>query len=112
MTNILDIIIKHKLSEVAESKKNKPIENLVATAKKKSDKSRFIDCLLNTQRKNLPALIAECKKGSPSRDIIVKNYDPVEIAGIYQTHKASAVSVLTDSKFFYGKKNIFNRSKK
>ena len=35
MTNILDIIIKHKLSEVAESKKNKPIQNLVATAKKK-----------------------------------------------------------------------------
>lgn len=111
MTNILDIIIKHKLSEVAESKKNKPIQNLIATAKKKSDKSRFIECLLNTQRKNLPALIAECKKGSPSRDIIVKNYNPVEIAEIYQTHKASAISVLTDSKFFYGRKEHIQQIK-
>ena len=59
-------------------------------------------------KKNLPALIAECKKGSPSRDIIVKNYNPVEIARIYQTHKASAISVLTDSKFFYGRKRTYS----
>ena len=111
MTNILDIIIKHKLSEVAESKRDRPVQNLVAAARKKSNKSRFLDSLLNTQSKNLPALIAECKKGSPSRDIIVKNYDPVKIAEIYLTHKATALSVLTDSKFFYGKKEHIQKIK-
>ena len=59
--------------------------------------------LVKYSTKNLPALIAECKKGS-SRDIIVKNYNPVEIARIYQTHKASAISVLTDSKFLWKKR--------
>ena len=111
MTNILDVIVKHKLSEIAESKRNQPIQNLVNLAKKKSCKSRFLESLLNTQRKSLPALIAECKKGSPSKDIIVKNYDPVEIATIYQNHKASAISVLTDNKFFYGEKDHIHRIK-
>ena len=96
MTNILDVIVNHKLSEIAESKRNRPTQNLVNLAKKKSCKSQFLESLLNTQRKSLPALIAECKKGSPSKDIIVKNYDPVKIAKIYQDHKASAISVLTD----------------
>ncbi len=112
MTSILDIIVKHKLSEISENKKKQSIQNLVNSAKKKSHKSQFIECLLDKQRQSLPAIIAECKKGSPSRDIIVKNYDPVKIAEIYQEHKASAISVLTDNKFFYGEKEHIHQIKK
>lgn len=56
-------------------------------------------------REKFPAVIAECKKGSPSAGIIRSNYNPVEIAKIYQGSGASAISVLTDSRYFHGSLN-------
>jgi len=45
--------------------------------------------------------ILECKKASPSKGLICEDFDPATIAGIYK-HHASAVSVLTDEKYFQG----------
>lgn len=56
-------------------------------------------------REKFPAIIAECKKASPSAGIIRSNYNPVEIAKIYQGSGASAISVLTDSRYFHGSLN-------
>jgi indole-3-glycerol phosphate synthase len=47
-------------------------------------------------------LIAECKKGSPSKGIFLKEYNPVLIATQYERGGADAVSVLTEPDFFYG----------
>ena len=47
-------------------------------------------------------LIAECKKGSPSRGVFVEDYDPVVIAGQYERGGADALSVLTEPDFFFG----------
>lgn len=47
-------------------------------------------------------LIAECKKGSPSRGILLEEYDPVSLASQYERGGADAVSVLTEPEFFYG----------
>ncbi len=47
-------------------------------------------------------VIAECKKGSPSRGIFAPNYDPVLIAYQYLLGGASCLSVLTDEHFFFG----------
>ncbi len=47
-------------------------------------------------------VIAECKKGSPSKGIFVAEYDPVLTAYHYQLGGASCLSVLTDEKFFFG----------
>jgi indole-3-glycerol phosphate synthase len=49
-------------------------------------------------------LIAEVKKGSPSRGIICPDYDPVTMALAYQKGGASAISVLTESQYFFGSK--------
>lgn len=47
-------------------------------------------------------LIAECKKASPSKGLLVPHYDAVEIARTYVQNGASAVSVLTDARHFQG----------
>lgn len=45
--------------------------------------------------------ILECKKASPSKGVIRDDFDPATIAGVYKSY-ASAVSVLTDEKYFHG----------
>lgn len=47
------------------------------------------------------AFILECKKASPSKGVIRDDFDPARIAGLYK-HYASAISVLTDEKYFQG----------
>ncbi len=47
-------------------------------------------------------VIAECKRRSPSRGLLVQAYDPAVLAGTYETGGAAAVSVLTEPSFFDG----------
>ncbi len=52
-------------------------------------------------RKHSPAFILECKKASPSKGLIRDVFDPQAIASVYRDY-ASAISVLTDEKYFQG----------
>lgn len=49
------------------------------------------------------SLIAELKRASPSKGILAPHLDLFEVADIYTQNGASAISVLTDEKFFMGK---------
>ena len=48
-------------------------------------------------------LIAELKRASPSKGILAPHLDLFQVAEIYTQNGASAISVLTDEKFFMGK---------
>jgi indole-3-glycerol phosphate synthase len=53
-------------------------------------------------RASVPAVIAEVKQSSPSKGVLVHDFDPVRIAADYQWGGAAALSVLTDESFFQG----------
>ena len=100
--NTLNKIInikKQKISKLKkitsiESLKNKIKENITFINFKKKIESNIIN--------NKISLIAEIKKASPSAGIIVKDYNPVDIAKKYYENKATCLSVLTEEDFFLG----------
>jgi len=100
--NILKKIINKKAQRLDKLKKEISIEDLnekITLNKNYIDFKRKIE---NNIIKNKISLIAEIKKSSPSAGIIVKNYNPVDIAKIYFDNKATCLSVLTEEDFFKG----------
>jgi len=92
---ILDTIVIQKKKEVALLKAHG-----VSRPEMDVDPPRgFMQAL--TQSSEI-AVIAEVKKGSPSKGIISPDFNPTAIASSYEKGGADAVSVLTDEKFFYG----------
>ena len=58
---------------------------------------------VGAQSKREVKLIAELKRASPSKGILAPHLDLFQVAEIYAQNGASAISVLTDEKFFLGK---------
>ncbi|MBE0595685.1 MAG: indole-3-glycerol phosphate synthase TrpC [Desulfuromonadales bacterium] len=102
-SDILKKIVDHKRLEVAAAKGRYPLERLLDRLAVGEDRPRgFARALRESAAAVAPAVIAEVKKGSPSKGIIRADFDPVAIARIYQEHGATCLSVLTDEHFFYG----------
>jgi len=102
--NILEKIIEHKIQEVELQKANYCVDayNLRKKCDELPETKSFKKVLAEKTIKDKIALIAEVKKASPSKGVIRDNFNPLEIALAYQNAGASAVSVLTDEKFFQG----------
>lgn len=101
--DILRTIIAHKQEEVRAAKDAASIKELKCRIADLEDTPRgFERHLREAISSNWTAIIAEVKKGSPSKGIIRADFDPLEIAATYQDNGATCLSVLTDEKFFLG----------
>ena len=107
--NILEKIIKKKIERIDLLKKSISLKSL----DEKIDQNRLFINFKDKIQKNIDnnkiSLIAEIKKASPSAGIIIENYDPLEIAKVYNDNKATCLSILTEEDFFLG--NLIHVSK-
>jgi len=99
---ILDQIIADKRTEVRQRMAKRPAE-LLAEAILDLPKCRNFHKAITKRNARGVNVIAEVKKASPSAGLIREDFDPVEIAKIYHSCGADAISVLTDEKYFQGK---------
>jgi len=107
--NILEKIIKNKSEKIKSLKKNISLDSLNKLIDKNKIFLDFKEKIENNIKDNKISIIAEIKKASPSAGVIIKDYDPIKIANIYNINKASCLSVLTEEDFFLG--NLMHISK-
>lgn len=95
---ILDKILAHKETEIAECERRIPLAELRGQIQAVAPPKDFAGAL----RRDTVALIAEVKKASPSKGVLIENFDPAVIGKIYADNGAAAISVLADEQFFQG----------
>ena len=98
--HILEEIVWHKETEVANMREKMPLVELHRKIGLAPPPRNFLEALGKATKK--PAVIAEIKKASPSKGLIREDFDPVAIARAYEQGGATCISVLTDEKFFQG----------
>ena len=107
--NILEKIIKKKIEKVDILKKSIDLKSLDELINKNQTYINFKKKIEDNLNNNKISIIAEIKKASPSAGIIIDNYNPVEIAKVYNNNKVTCLSVLTEEDFFLG--NLIHVSK-
>lgn len=98
--SILERIVEDKRHEVASRKRSAPRTGLERRCAHLPAARDFEGAL--TPAPGGVRLVAEVKKASPSRGVLVADFDPVGLAVTYARHGAAAISVLTDEKYFQG----------
>ena len=107
--NILEEIIKKKINKIDILKKSTSLNSLTDIIDKNNSFFNFKEKIQSNLLNNKTSIIAEIKKASPSAGVIIQNYNPVEIANIYNTNNVTCLSVLTEEDYFLG--NLIHISK-
>ena len=107
--NILEQLAEHARERTAEAKRRIPPEEMKARAfaiaaaeQQAAAAAGFIFPFERALRGERMAFICECKKASPSKGLIAPDFPYLEIAKSYEAAGASAISVLTEPKWFLG----------
>ena len=107
--NILNNIITKKIERVDALKKSISLDSLNEIIDKNKNFTNFKEKIQNNIIQDKISIIAEIKKASPSAGVIIEDYNPVEIAKIYNKNNVTCLSVLTEEDFFLG--NLIHISK-
>jgi len=102
MGTVLDEILADKRQEVDRRKAETPLDVVRARCEGLPKCRNFHQAVTAPHPRGLN-VIAEIKKASPSAGLIRADFDPVQVARIYEDCGAQAISVLTDEKYFGGR---------
>ena len=107
MGDILREILARKAERLAEARRERPVGELERSLAERRRRAplRFRDALARADRVNV---IAEVKRASPSRGVIRRDLDPVEVAAGFAPW-AAAISVLTEEDYFDGSLGVLSR---
>ena len=110
--NVLEKIIQNKRKKIINLKKNISLDSLNGLIDQNKTFINFKLKIENNIKNSKFSIIAEIKKASPSAGVIIKDYDPVKIANLYNDNKATCLSVLTEEDFFLGNLKHISEIKK
>lgn len=112
MNDILKQILATKETEVAQFRAHISLADIQAQARAQTPARDFVAAIRAKLAANLPAVIAEIKKASPSKGLIrPHDFDPANIARIYEQAGAACLSVLTDEQYFQGAPEYLQQAK-
>ena len=97
------------MKELILLKKSISLDSLNEIIDKNNTFIDFKEKIQNNIIQDKISIIAEIKKASPSAGVIIEDYNPVEIAKIYNDNNVTCLSVLTEEDFFLG--NLIHISK-
>jgi indole-3-glycerol phosphate synthase len=102
MHNILKKICEDKRLEIEILKKKCSLNSLKKLISDEINKRDFKNVIIKSSLEKRNFIIGEIKKASPSAGEIIHNYEPIEIAKIYERAGVKALSVLTEKNYFKG----------
>jgi len=99
--DLLEAITAASRRRVETARARRPVSALERLVKAGGDDraARFVEAL---SRRGQVNVIAECKRRSPSRGVLRRDYDPVALGRAYEDAGAAAISVVTEPTFFDG----------
>ncbi|MFL2543096.1 MAG: indole-3-glycerol phosphate synthase TrpC [Alphaproteobacteria bacterium] len=102
MSNILKKICEDKAKEIEILKNKCSLNTLTKLISDRIEKRDFKNVIQKSAKNKNNFFIGEIKKESPSGGQIIKEYNPIKIAKIYEKAGIGAISILTESNFFSG----------
>jgi indole-3-glycerol phosphate synthase len=99
VSDLLETIVAATRCTTEARSRRTPMDRLERQITRRPQGQAFEDAL---RASPAPRVIAECKRRSPSKGILRKNYDPAAHAAAYAGAGAAAISVLTEPTFFDG----------
>ena len=94
--NVLEKIIQKKFEKIVNLKKTISLDSLNELIDTNKTFINFKEKIKKNTKEGKFSIISEIKKASPSAGVIIKDYDPVKIANIYNDNNVSCLFVLTE----------------
>lgn len=99
---VLDLIVEAKIGRLEQAKTIAPLEQVMLSARDTIRPGRRFSFSESLSQPSGANIIAEIKRGSPSKGVIRGDFDVEAIARGYESAGATAISVLAEEDFFGG----------